>query len=85
MTNDVPAYCVVHRWSRGDSTDMLRAVWEALLEDASGCVDESRQPRLLVRVKEVIEWCVQANISVKYGRKVRTAKLLCPSLHISLH
>jgi hypothetical protein len=49
---------------------MLRAVWEALLEDASGCVDEARQPKVLQRVQVVLAWCVEAGISVKYGRKV---------------
>ena len=54
--------------SRGE--ERLRTMWEALLEDAAKCVDEARQPEMLRRVTEVMGWCIEAGISVKYGRKV---------------
>ena len=54
----------------------LRTVWEAVLEEAARCLDEARQPGMLVRVSELMGWCVDAGVSVKYGRKVRGVPLL---------
>uniref|UniRef100_A0A7R9V4H4 Uncharacterized protein n=1 Tax=Chlamydomonas euryale TaxID=1486919 RepID=A0A7R9V4H4_9CHLO len=53
-----------------DPVEQLRQEWEKLLEEASNCKDETRQPVLLNRARQLLPKCSDASISVKYGRKV---------------
>ncbi len=59
-----------YSWRPGDPVEPLRVAWEALLEDAARCLEEAAQPAMLHRVSELMASCVDAGISVKYGRKV---------------
>ncbi len=52
------------------SYEGLRREWEALLDQAAKCLDEDEQPTMLARVESMLPVCVEAGISVKYGRKV---------------
>lgn len=62
-------------WKPGHPVEPLRVAWETLLEAAAKCVDEESQPEMRQRVSELMGWCVEAGISVKYGRKVRKSRL----------
>jgi hypothetical protein len=57
-------------WQLGDPVEPLRQAWSALLEAAAHCMEEEKQGFMLKRVNEMMGWCVDAGIGVKYGKKV---------------
>ncbi len=57
-------------WRPGDPVESLRLAWDALLEEAARCLDERRQAEMQRRVSRLMAACVEAGVSVKYGRKV---------------
>ncbi|GAX74144.1 hypothetical protein CEUSTIGMA_g1593.t1 [Chlamydomonas eustigma] len=64
---DYETFC----WQPGDPTEPLRLAWAALLEAAAHCMEEENQGPMLRRMNEMMGWCVDAGISVKYGKKVQ--------------
>ena len=52
------------------SEEHLRREWEQLLEQAAKCKCPQEQAQLLVQVEQLLPCCIEAGISVKYGRKV---------------
>lgn len=51
----------------------LRREWDALLAEAAACRDGARQAQLAADVRSMAERCGAAGISLKYGKKVRSA------------